>query len=222
MDQDQYSMQTRISLVSVLTLLLMFSGCSSVYYSTWEAFGKQKRDLLKDTVMAARKDQVAASKEFQDALQVLREAYPLEPSKLQGAYDRLSKRYEASSDRAEELRERISKMDRIAHDLFKEWKREAKSMQNASLRERSLSQRAETQERYDAMRETLGRSERQMEPILRQFKDHVLFLKHSLNAQALGALEGEATEIERGMEDLIQSMQRSIAETDDFIKEFGA
>jgi len=57
-----------------------------------------------------------------------------------------------------------------------------------------------------------------MDPVLRQFRDYVLYLKHSLNAQAAGALKKKALDIEREIEQLIRDMNVSIAAADDFVK----
>lgn len=204
-------------LLLVLVTAVALVGCSSVYYSAWEALGKQKRDLLRDQVVAARKDQVEASQQFKDALTVLRETYPLKSSNLQKAYDKMKRNYDQSENKANDLKARIDKMHSIATALFREWKDEAASIKNSSLHARSLEQLEQTKNRYELMRDALRRSQSKMDPILTQFRDHVLFLKHSLNAQALGALQGEADEIQAGIESLIQSIQTSIAETDDFI-----
>jgi hypothetical protein len=50
-------------------------------------------------------------------------------------------------------------------------------------------------------------------------RDHVLYLKHHLNAQAVGSLRGEAVDIEREIEKLIKDMNASIAEASRFIEE---
>lgn len=199
-------------------VLAALVGCSSLYYSAWEQLGKQKRDLLRDYVVAARDDQIEANKEFKDALQVLREAYRVEPSKLQKTYDRLKESYDDAEGKSKDLEQRIEKMHRIANDLFAEWKKEANIIRNRSLRQDSLAQLEQTKERYAAMRGTLQRAEARMKPILEQFRDHVLYLKHNLNAQALGALQGEAANIEQSIEELIESMRGSIAETNEFIE----
>ena len=57
-----------------------------------------------------------------------------------------------------------------------------------------------------------------MEPVLRQFKDYVLYLKHNLNAQAIASLKGEATNIQDDISRLIEQMNASIAKADEFIK----
>lgn len=62
------------------------------------------------------------------------------------------------------------------------------------------------------------RAERSMEPVLTQLRDQVLYLKHHLNAQALGALRDEAASIEKEIQKLIEEMNASIAEANRFIQ----
>ena len=49
-------------------------------------------------------------------------------------------------------------------------------------------------------------------------KDYVLYLKHNLNAQAIGSLKEETLQIEEDVSDLINQMNRSIQETEHFIE----
>ena len=46
----------------------------------------------------------------------------------------------------------------------------------------------------------------------------VLYLKHNLNARAIGALRSELDSIERDTARLIADMQKAIAEADSFIQ----
>ena len=62
------------------------------------------------------------------------------------------------------------------------------------------------------------RAERSMQPVLTQFRDQVLYLKHNLNAQAIGALRGEVGNIEGDVTALLKEMNRAIAEADAFIR----
>jgi len=57
-----------------------------------------------------------------------------------------------------------------------------------------------------------------MEPVLRQFHDQVLYLKHNLNAAAVGSLRGTADNIQGDIQRLLDQMNRSIAEADRFIQ----
>ena len=49
-------------------------------------------------------------------------------------------------------------------------------------------------------------------------RDYVLYLKHNLNAQAIGSLKDETLQIEEDISDLINQMNRSIQETEHFIE----
>jgi hypothetical protein len=57
-----------------------------------------------------------------------------------------------------------------------------------------------------------------MDPVLHQFHDQVLYLKHNLNAAAIGSLRGAADSIQGDIQRLLDQMNRSIAEADRFIQ----
>jgi hypothetical protein len=63
----------------------------------------------------------------------------------------------------------------------------------------------------------MDQSARAMAPVLAKLNDMALFLKHNLNARAIGALGKEALSIETDVDALIQDMNRAIAEADRFI-----
>lgn len=58
-----------------------------------------------------------------------------------------------------------------------------------------------------------------MKPILDTLQDNVLVLKHSLNAQAIGALQGEFGTLKKEISNLLDKMTISIKASDTFIKE---
>lgn len=62
-------------------------------------------------------------------------------------------------------------------------------------------------------------SEKSMAPILDTFQDNVLILKYSLNAQAIGALQGEFGNLKKEISGLISQMNKSIKTSNAFIKE---
>ena len=68
----------------------------------------------------------------------------------------------------------------------------------------------------------MKRSAATMDPVLVKLHDQVLFLKHNLNARALGSLSGTAKSLEVEVDGLIKQMQSSIAEADKFIQEMRA
>ncbi|MFO7529942.1 MAG: DUF2959 family protein [Marinobacter sp.] len=59
-----------------------------------------------------------------------------------------------------------------------------------------------------------------MDPVLQAFQDQVLYLKHNLNAQAIGSLENELVSIRQDVDRLIRNMEQSIEESEAFIRHF--
>ena len=197
---------------------VILSGCRTTYYSLWETFGKEKRDLLRDNVEKTREAQEAATEQFKDALTNLKELYGFQGGELEKMYDRLKTGYDRSASRAETVRTRIKKMDQVANDLFAEWEKEIDTMESASLKANSRQKLNETRSKYGTVEKSMVRAEQSMEPVLRHFRDQVLYLKHNLNAAAVGSLKGEAASIEGEIRQLLKDMEASIAEADAFIK----
>lgn len=202
---------------AILAVLLVSVGCRSTYYAAWEKMGKHKRDLLKDNVEKVRDDQEAAAEQFKDALTRLRELYQFEGGDLEKTYDKLKSEFDRSKSRADAVKSRIGDVEQIASDLFAEWAEEAKTLSNPRLRQDSEQKLRETQRKYETLHSAMKRAESSMEPVLAQLSDQVIYLKHNLNAQAIGALRGEVLDIEKEVQQLIRDMNASIAEAESFI-----
>lgn len=106
-----------------------------------------------------------------------------------------------------------------SEDLFNEWEGEIKQISSETLRANSRNQLQETRRRYDDLHAALKQAEKSMDPVLTAFRDHVLYLKHNLNAQAIASLKGEATSIQADITKLINEMNAAIAHADEFIKQ---
>jgi hypothetical protein len=198
--------------------LLLQSGCRSTYYAAYEKFGVYKRDLLKKRVVAARDEQKEAGEQFKDALTRLKEMYSFDGGKLEKAYSDLKGEFDDCAAKAESVRKRIKDVETVASDLFEEWDKEIKQISTPSLQEASRKQLRETRERYDGLLAALKKAEQSMTPVLTQFRDYVLYLKHNLNAQAIASLKGEATNIQTEITRLITQMNAAIAKADEFVK----
>ena len=205
-------------MLAMVLLTLSAAGCSTVYYSVWETLGKEKRDLLRDNVEGVREDQEDVSEQFESTLERIRAVYGIEGGELEDKYDRLKKDYDGSVERADDLKERIQTVKEIAADLFAEWEVEIGEISDTGLRDRSRVQLRETQGRYDDLERALGKTEARLDPVLTKFKDQVLFLKHNLNAQAIGSLETEVQSIQRDVDSLLGDLRASIQEADQFIQ----
>ena len=87
------------------------------------------------------------------------------------------------------------------------------------MRRSSEKQLTATKSRYADMLDTMKTAEESMAPVLRIFHDNVLFLKHNLNAQAIGSLQAEFANLEGHIDELVQSMNVAIASSNKFIAE---
>ena len=59
-------------------------------------------------------------------------------------------------------------------------------MSNAKLKAQSAAMLRDSKQREAAYITTMRKTESQMTPVLKSFQDQVLFLKHNLNARAIG------------------------------------
>lgn len=207
-------------LLLVCSLLLcapLLASCSTPYYWTMEKLGIEKRDILVDRVEEGREAQTEAKEQFRSALEAFRALTAFDGGDLAEVYDRLSDEYEASAERAEEVTSRIDSIERVAGDLFEEWQGELGEMQNPELKAQSRTMLGETKARYAELVAAMRKAEASMQPVLVSFHDHVLALKHNLNARAIASLSGELKTIEGSVDALIADMEASIAEADAFL-----
>lgn len=210
----------RFLLVCVLGLTpLVISGCQSAYYSAMEKVGVHKRDILVDRVEDTRDAQDEAQEQFLNALDQFRSVVNFEGGELEAAYSKLQKEYDRSEAAAEAVREHISKVEHVAQALFDEWEEELGQYSSQNLRAESARALAETKTRYKQLRASLKRAESRMQPVLSALLDNTLYLKHNLNARAIGSLKGEFAGIKADIDRLVADMQRSIQQSDQFIKD---
>jgi len=210
----------RYALLLPFLAIVISYGCQTTYYAVWEKLGKEKRHLLKDQVEKARTEQEKATEEFKDALTRVKELYGFDGGDLEEFYDNLQSDYEACEKRADAVSERIDGVEQIAADLFKEWAQEIDDMANEEFRSKSRESLKMTKRRYARLHDAMTKAESRMDPVLTQLRDYVLYLKHNLNAQAIGALKREVGDIEIEVETLIRDMSQSIKEADTFLKSF--
>ena len=198
--------------------VLNLTGCSTAYYAAYEKIGVHKRDLLKKRVIEARDDQKEAQAQFKDALTRLKEITQFDGGDLEKTYNALKGEFQDCTAQAETVHKRIRDVESVAGDLFVEWENEIGQISTPSLQSASRQQLRTTRQRYDELHSALVSAEQTMVPVLRQFNDYVLYLKHNLNAQAVASLKGEAASITTEINRLIEQMNKSIARADEFVK----
>ncbi len=203
---------------ATLGAVVMLSGCQSAYYGAMEKVGYHKRDIMVDRVNAAKESQEEAQAQFSSALEEMQALLNHDGGDLQSAYEKARDEYESSQEAADEVSSRIDKVEDVAEALFDEWQAEIGEISKASLRRNSETKLRETRRSYEQLVRTMRRAESKMPPILTAMKDNMLYLKHNLNAQAIGAIKGEFASLQTDISSLIKEMNKSIAESNRFIE----
>jgi hypothetical protein len=203
--------------VALLTAVVLLAGCSSVKYSALEKVGIHKRDLLVDSVEDARDTQSETREQVVSAYEELSALIGYDGGELEEKYDRLSREVERSRDLTEELDEHLADIDRVSEDLFEEWEAELELYSSAALRADQAQKLKLARSQFGTMRAQMQKARSRVDPVMAVLSDNVLYLKHSLNAQALTALRGQATQLEGQVDALVADMQAAIEEADAFI-----
>jgi archaellum component FlaC len=196
---------------------LALASCQSAYYATMEKFGYAKREILVDRVEAAREEQKDAKEQFVSTYDRFKALTGVSGGKLEDTYKKLNSSYEDCADQAETVREKIKAVEDVADAMFSEWKSEISEYSDASLKRKSQEKLEQTKDRYKDLLAAMNRAAKSMDPVLTAFHDRVLFLKHNLNAQAIASLQETVVAIQDDVSKLIDDMQASITEADEFL-----
>lgn len=202
-------------------LILLITACSQAYYGALEKVGVHKRDIMVDRVQNAKQSQEDAKEQFKSALEEFSSVANFQGGDLEDTYKKLNKELEKSEARADEVTTRIDSVEDVSIALFKEWEQELDQYESQKLRNQSEQQLKDTKVRYQQLMAAMRLAESRIEPVLRPFRDQVLFLKHNLNAKAIASLRGELIQVESDTAKLIQELELSIAEADRFIQQTG-
>ena len=212
-------MRSPVLSLFLVASMFMLQGCETVYFNTMEKVGVHKRDILIDRIEDSQEAQVDAQEEFTSALEQLKQITNFDGGDLESLYNKLNDEYEDSEEAAQEVSQRIDKVESVAQALFDEWEGELKQYSSQKLRQDSQNKLKATQRRYGKLIATLRKAERSIQPVLNTLKDNTLYLKHNLNARAVASLKGEFKSIDADIKTLISQMQKSITESNAFIEE---
>lgn len=214
------AMRRAASRLLPLLLVLCLGACQSAYFGALEKIGIAKRELLLDRVDAARDSQGAAEQAYVDALTQFRAVVSVDAGELEAVYLELKASHDEAAARAQAFGERIAAVESVAAALFKEWEGELAQYGDASLRAKSKAQLERTRSRYRTVDQAMRRAEASFRPALKLLGDQVLFLKHNLNAAAIGAIKDELPRLQADAATLQRDVQRATAEAERFLKEF--
>lgn len=201
----------------VMLAVTSLAACSTVKYEALEQVGIYKRDILVDRVEDARDSQEKTREEVLAAYEDLNILIGEEGGELERQYKRLNRKVERSRDAVEELDDHLAAIDAVSADLFEEWEEELAQYNSATLRADQERKLGESRRQFTALRQRMQVARDRVDPVMAVLNDNVLYLKHSLNAQALDALRGEATALEGKVDALIADMQVAIDEANAFI-----
>lgn len=209
-------------LLAIFLASLFLTGCQSTYYSAMEQVGIHKRDIMVDRVEDAKESQQEAQQEFTSALEALSALTQFDGGELESVYNQINEKYEDSEKAAENVRSRIAAIEDVSEALFEEWEEELDLYTSSKLRRNSEQKLRETKSSYQTMLKAMKKAETKMTPVLNTLRDNTLYLKHNLNASAIGSLQGEFMSLEKDIGHAIKDMEAAIAESDKFLSKLSA
>ncbi|CAH6794937.1 conserved hypothetical protein [Vibrio chagasii] len=204
-------------LIVIVLSIFTLTGCQSAYYSAMEQVGYHKRDIMVDRVEDAKESQQDAQEEFTSALEALSSLTNFSGGDLEDMYNKINDKYQDSEKAAQNVSDRIAAIEDVSDALFEEWQAELDLYTSDSLRRSSEQKLRETKSSYQTMLSAMKRAEERMDPVLNTLRDNTLYLKHNLNASAVGSLQGEFMSLEKDIAYAIKQMNAAIAESDKFL-----
>ncbi|MFA0115514.1 DUF2959 domain-containing protein [Vibrio sp. 10N.261.46.E11] len=204
-------------LIVIVLSIFTLTGCQSAYYSAMEQVGYHKRDIMLDRVEDAKESQQDAQEEFTSALEALSSLTNFSGGDLEDMYNQINDKYQDSEKAAQNVSDRIAAIEDVSDALFAEWQGELDLYTSDSLRRSSEQKLRETKSSYQTMLSAMKRAEKKMDPVLNTLRDNTLYLKHNLNASAVGSLQGEFMSLEKDIAYAIEQMNAAIAESDKFL-----
>jgi hypothetical protein len=205
-----------------MTSLCLLGGCTRSYYKAMKTFGKEKRDILVSRVKDSKKDQQAAKEQIKTTMESFQALTGFQGGSLEKNYKKLNGEYEKAADAAQKLHNRIDSIDQVSNDLFKEWQKEIDGMENKKLATQSTAMLRQSRLNEAQYVKAMRQTEARMTPVITAFHDQVTFLKHNLNARAIGSLKGTSAKMSTDVDVLMVSLDSSMAQADSLIASLNA
>ena len=196
---------------------LLLSGCTRTYYRAMQTLGKEKRDILVSRVKDSKKDQQQAKEQIKTTMESFQELTGFQGGSLEKNYKKLNGEYEKAAGTAKQLHDRINSIDQVSGDLFREWQGEINGMENRKLKAQSAVMLRQARLSEASYLKSMRQTETRMTPVLTAFHDQVTFLKHNLNARAIGSLKGTSMQMATDVDVVLSSLDGSMAEADALI-----
>ena len=191
---------------------------ASLGIPSYDTFYKAPRDVLVNRVETARDVQLETAQEFKSALEQFKQVTHFDGGDLEKKFNTLSAAFERSEAAADEVGGRVDRVVTATNRLLDEWRKELDEYHDSAIRGRAEQQFDLTRIQAEKLIAAMRKAEQKTEPVLAAFRDQVLFIKHNLNMQAISSLQQESSIIEQDVSALIQEMENSIAEAEQFIQ----
>jgi len=208
----------RCATICALFSLLLSGGCTRTYYKAMATFGKEKRDILVSRVKDSKKEQQQAKEQIKTTMESFQALTGFQGGQLEKNYKKLNGEYEKAADTAKKLHDRIESIDQVSSDLFKEWQKEIDGMDNRKLKQQSADMLRQSRLQEAGYIKSMRQTEARMTPVISAFHDQVVFLKHNLNARAIGSLKGTSAKISTDVDVLLTSLDGSMSQADALIQ----
>jgi DNA-binding ferritin-like protein len=189
----------------------------NAYYSARESIGEHKREIVVYQVERACGSLQETRNEFEDALTKFRSLVNVKEASLEHTYNQLNRQYQYCRAKSDAVSDRIRAIEEVSHALFAEWEAELEEYSDRNLRNSSKQKLKAAKQNYVRLIKTMRLAETRIQPVLAAFKDQVLYLKHNLNARAISALHHEFLVIGIDISQLIQAMELTILEANQFV-----
>jgi hypothetical protein len=168
-------------------------------------------------VRDSKKDQQQAKEQIKTTMESFQELTGFQGGVLEKNYKKLNGDYEKAADSAKKLHDRIDSIDQVSSDLFKEWQQEIDGMENKKLKTQSAAMLRQSRLNEASYVKSMRQTEARMTLVITAFHDQVTFLKHNLNARAIGSLKGTSAQMSTDVDVLLTSLDGSIAQADALI-----
>jgi hypothetical protein len=195
----------------------IFKTCIVLLAFTSTCQAQPLRLQVKKSAAAVRSSQQSVFVVLDEILMKIRTQYSLPETPLSNTYADFKSRYDVLITDTEELSSRVKDFKGSCTALFAEWKKEADGIHDLNLRNISLDNLKTAQEDYAKYEKRLDEAEANLIPTAQSLNDHILFIKHLLNAETIKQLDPTVKELEKKLASLLEDMNGLLDETQKYI-----
>jgi hypothetical protein len=127
-----------------------------------------------------------------------------------GLYKKLQKEMDSTETKRAEVPVRADEMKAEADILFKSWTDSAAAIESPDLRKRSEERLAKTKASYEEIGTVGQKAAALYEPVMKTLRDHVTYLGHDLNAEAVASLKPDAAKLNEKVKELSAAIDQTI------------